>query len=130
MNIKKLQFVITFIVFIASTTLIGQTINVAESLVNKDYTSIKSQLANELDVCIMDDTQINNKEETMSRISGFFSDKVISKYEVLHKGANNGSGSKYDVYKLILPNRNIRAFVYFENEGDKMLIHEIRFDKF
>ena len=60
-----------------SSVLSAQDINVAKALQAKDYASIDGSLAAELDLCIMDDTQINTKSEAMLRIKSFFNSKEI-----------------------------------------------------
>ncbi len=85
---------------------------------------------NEIDLCIMDDTQINTKAEALQRLTSFSKSKDFQKIEELHNGKSGQLGSTYNVYKITTPNEVLRAFVYFEGESSSLLIKEVRIDKF
>lgn len=121
------------VMLIASILTIGsyaQNTSIAEMLKSKDYGSVTALMADELDLCLMDDTQINTKNEAIGRIKKFISANPIDKYETLHIGEEDDTGSKYNVYKLVMNDKIVRAFVYFEVESSKSYIKELRFDKF
>ena len=122
--------VVMFIAVVLSITSYAQNGSVAEILKNKDFGSVSVLMADELDLCIMDDTQINSKDEALKRIKRFIASNPIDQYETLHIGQADGLGSKYNVYKLVMNDKVIRAFVYFEEENNKSYIKELRFDKF
>lgn len=113
-----------------SISINAQVESIAESLKSKDLTAISRNLADEIDLCVMDDTQINTKEEAIIRIRKFIESNPIQSIETLHKGTSDSKGSSYNVYKISTTDKVIRAFVYYENDGGKQLIKEIRFDKF
>jgi hypothetical protein len=104
--------------------------SVGDIIKARNYTAIEKLLDEEIDLCVMDDTQINTRDEAMDRIKRFLDKNTISKIESLHKGTSDGSGSKYNVFKLHTENGLIRAFIYFESGDNKQRIKELRFDKF
>ena len=128
---KGLQkwILLPILIMITSWGLLGQE-SVIDLLNKGSYDQIKIQLHEEIDLCIMDDTQINTKDEAIDRIKDFIKNNPIQKFENLHKGKSDASGSKYNVYKITSNNKSIRAFVYYENIDGKTTIKEIRFDKF
>lgn len=99
-------------------------------LKDKKYSSIQSMLDEEIDLCVMDDTQINSRAEAMTRIRSFLNTYEIEEIETLHKGKSDSSGSWYNVFKLYTNSGLIRAFVYYESKQGKEFIKELRFDKF
>lgn len=108
--------------------LIGQSLD--SILKIKKYSSIELLLDDEIDLCVMDDTQINNREDAMIRIRSFLDRYNISDIETLHKGTSNSSGSRYYVFKMNTNSGPIRAFVYYESKNKKEYIKELRFDTF
>lgn len=99
-------------------------------LKGKKYHSIELLLDDEVDLCVMDDTQINTRNEAMNRIRTFLDRYNISNIETLHKGTSDSSGSRYNVFKMYTNSGPIRAFVYYESKNKKEYIKELRFDKF
>lgn len=97
---------------------------------DKQYSSIQKLLDEEIDLCVMDDTQINTRQEAMIRIRSFLNTYEIKDIETLHKGKSDSSGSRYNVFKLKTNAGLIRAFVYYESRGGDEFIKELRFDKF
>lgn len=130
MNKGKYRLVFVFLsALLISVSGIAQNIDFIDLLNKNDYTTIQNLLDEEIDLCVMDDTQINSRDEAITRIKKFINTNPIKSYDTLHKGKSDEFGSKYNVYKII-SNVNVRAFVYFEDVGGKVLVKEIRFDKF
>ena len=108
----------------------GQSDEVAKSMTTKDFTKLRTMMSDEIDLCIMEDTQINTIDEAIARISSYLSNKSVSKYEALHSNAKSGAGSTYSVYRLTTSSDELRVFVFYEKEGSSIKISELRIDKF
>ena len=126
---KTTKLLSSFFMFMLFISMNAQG-SVGDIIKAKDYTAIEKLLDDEIDLCVMDDTQINSRSEAMDRIKGFLEKNMISKIESLHKGTSDEEGSKYNVFKLYTDNGLVRAFIYYESEDDKQRIKELRFDKF
>ena len=126
--IKKFGFLAIGMFFLTSS--FGQIRTLPELIKAGDLMTLKSMMADESDLCIMDETQINTQDEAIERIQNFMVANPINSFEVLHKGKSDANASRYNVYKLVSNDKMIRAFVYFEEDGSKSWIKEIRFDKF
>jgi hypothetical protein len=125
---RSKYFICVFFLLFGVNMLIGQSLD--SILKIKKYSSIELLLDDEIDLCVMDDTQINNREDAMIRIRSFLDRYNISDIETLHKGTSNSSGSRYYVFKMNTNSGPIRAFVYYESKNKKEYIKELRFDTF
>lgn len=128
-GIYGLLFVITALLF-SNVSVSGQQVDLIDLLNKQDFPTIHNLLDEEIDLCVMDDTQINSRDEAISRMKNFLQKNPITSYDTLHKGKSDEFGSKYNVYKVITNDQKVRAFVYFEIVDGKTLVKEIRFDKF
>ena len=125
----KSKYLILSLFFLFGTNIIsGQSFDLI--IKGKNYASIENLLDDEIDLCLMDDTQINSRSEAMTRIRSFLNKYTISNIETLHKGTSDSSGSRYNVFKLHTDSGLIRAFVYYESKDRNEFIKELRFDKF
>ncbi len=91
---------------------------------------IESYLYDEVDLCIKDDQQLNNKGKAFARLKTFLASHIVEKVEPMHNGASKGKSSEYKVAKLTTKNGIYRLFVYSENTRGKTLVKEVRIEKF
>lgn len=125
---KSIYLFCTLFLLLGSSLLSGQSFDVI--IKEKQYSSIQKMLDEEIDLCVMDDTQINTRNEAMTRIRSFLNTYDIKDIETLHKGKSDSTGSWYNVFKLNTTSGLIRAFVYYESIEGAEYIKELRFDKF
>lgn len=137
---SKKYYLVLIVVFINLFNVSGQkpaaTINQANiqqfftALEKANLEGIEVLLNEEIDLCIKDDQQINEKTEAINRLKSFLSSHTIKSVSSLHQGANKGSKSEYKVAKLITDKEVFRLFIYTEKVNKEIKINEIRIDKF
>lgn len=96
----------------------------------KDFVTIESYLAPEIDLCIKDLPEINLKSDALLRMKNFISAEDVKSVEEIHQGTSKLRSSGYKVAKLTTSKGVYRLFVYSENSGKSLRVKEVRVDKF
>src|SRR5690606_19125154 len=66
-----------------------------------DYKLMQDYMADNINLCIIDDVQYNSKTQAISRIKGILSNNSVVSLSPIHVGAAKESKSTYKVAKLV-----------------------------
>ncbi len=128
---KKIFFFAAFIFIVFNNRLLAQSpSDFFKAVGASNYSLLESYLNEEVDLCIVDDQQLNKKEKAIVRIKNFFNSHIVEKVEPLHTGSSRGKNSAYKMAKLVTKNGIFRLFVYSEQSGGKVSVKEVRIEKF
>lgn len=94
-----------------------------------DYKLMQDYMADNINLCIIDDVQFNSKSQAISRIKNILNNNQIVSLSPIHVGAAKESKSTYKVAKLVTSKASYRLFVYSEKTGSNWKVVEVRFDK-
>ena len=129
-NMQKQLIIIQFFL-LAVIGLRAQSVDqFISSLGKSDYLTIESYLDNKLDLCVRDQQRFVSRSEAMNTIRNFFTNHTPKSIEPIHQGGSRQLGRNYKLAKLTTTNGVFRVFIYTENEGNKVVVKELRFEVF
>lgn len=97
--------------------------------ISKGDTMVLSQYFDEsVEIAILDDENIYNKNEAIEAMKGFFATYTPKAFSQVHKGSSPGN-SEYCIGNLVTDKATFRVYIYLAKKGDATIIQELRFDK-
>jgi hypothetical protein len=90
-------------------------------------TDMDRYLSNTAELTIGNSLRVNDKENVISSLGKFFTDKKSNGFTVNHKGNRDESG--FIIGTLNTADGDYRVNCYFKRLQNKYIIHQIRIDK-
>lgn len=120
---------ISLFLILASFTMNAQMSDVYSAIRSGNATALSSHFEDMLEVCILEDQSLYSKSEATSMISNFFQKNKPSGFKEMHQGSSKGKDSKYTIGQLETSNGSYRVYIFATQQGNKVSIQEIRFDR-
>ena len=102
---------------------------ITKAIQSGDVGTLSTYLDETVEISILDEEDIYDKEEAIDLLSEFFSQNRPSAYSAVHQGRSKGADAQYCIGELIAGSNKYRVYVYTIEEGGKTLIQELRFDR-
>ncbi len=101
--------------------------DVVEGIKNGNASQVSRFFDNTVELAFPDKSNSYSKSQAELVLRDFFSNNIVRKFEVIHKGDN--SGSQYCIGTLETRNGIYRTTFFLKQKGDKQLLQELRFEK-
>lgn len=100
-----------------------------DALKNQEMDSAASYFGQELNLCIGDFEDLVSSSTAKQKVSRFLNEHSPLSYSIKHQGNSKGGNSSYFVVDLKTTNGQYRLFAYFDEEGNRNKITELRIEK-
>jgi len=100
---------------------------VVNAIKNGNASLLSKYFDNTIEITITDKSNTYSKSQGELVLKDFFTNNVVSKFEVVHKGEN--SGAQFIIGTLSTKNGDYRTTIYLKQKGEKQILQEIRFEK-
>lgn len=106
----------------------GSLSQITSAIGNGDATALGPYFDSNVELSILDDVDIFDKGEAVSKVKQFFASHKPSGYSLVHEGTSKGKDSRYVIGKLETNTGSYRVYLYLKATGGKEIIQELRFD--
>ncbi|MFK7806821.1 MAG: DUF4783 domain-containing protein [Saprospiraceae bacterium] len=121
------------IVFLATSSLFFNSDQgldgITKAMKSGDATALSQYFDSDIELTILNDIDILNKQSAKQEIASFFKKNAPSGYAQLHQGTSKGQRGQYSIGNLTTSNGKFRVYIYMKVEGGKYLIQELRFEE-
>lgn len=100
-----------------------------DALSQKQIDKAATYFGSELNLCIGDFENIVSAATAKQKIDRFFMEHSPLSYSVKHQGNSKGGNSSYFVVDLKTSDGQYRLFTYFDEQGNRNKITELRIEK-
>lgn len=102
---------------------------ISKAMKSGDATALSQYFDNDLELTILSNVDILNKQSAKKEIEAFFKKNPPSGYAQLHQGTSKGQQGQYSIGNLTTQNGKFRVYIYMKVDGGKHLIQELRFEE-
>lgn len=107
----------------------GNLEGISKAMRTGDANALSSYLDSDVELTILDDVNILDKQAAKKAIDSFFKANKPTGYSQVHKGTSKGQKGQYSIGNLTTERGKFRVYIYLDVQGDKQLIQELRFEK-
>jgi hypothetical protein len=100
-----------------------------DALKNQDMESAVKYFGREMNLCIGDFEEVVSSSSAKQKIGRFLNEHAPLSYSIKHQGNSKGGNSSYFVVDLQTASGPYRLFAYFDEEGKRNKITELRIEK-
>ena len=121
-----------FLILLTSINLFSSGISeerqeLAKALATGDATTIAAYFDQNVEVCLLDQTQLLNANQAKNLLEEFFTKNSPSSYQQIHKGDSRGTSS-YTIGLLTTQTGVYRIYLYYTLDHSVIRIKELRVD--
>lgn len=110
------------------TTLANPFDNVVKALNSGKTESLSPYFAGMVDISLPGKADSYSKSQASVILKSFFSKNHVNSFKVIHKGTSK-KGDHYGIGNLNTSNGNYRVTFFFRQDGNSVVLQEIRFKK-
>ncbi len=124
---KTLLFLLPFWAMIASDN--PNLAPITHAMSNGDAATVGSYMDANIEMSLLGKQDLYNKSQAIQALNDFFGRNKPRSFNAGHAGSSKGNNSHYTTGDLTTSSGNFRVYLYYNTEGDKVIIKEIRIEK-
>jgi hypothetical protein len=124
---KTLLFLLPFWAMIASDN--PNLASITKAFSNGDAATVGSYMDANIEMSLLGKPDLYNKNQATQALNDFFGKNKPRNFNAGHAGSSKGNNSHYTTGDLTTHNGNFRVYLYYNTDGDKVIIKEIRIEK-
>ena len=126
MVMKKAMILITGLLIWTGAAL-GQA-SLKQAFESENGSAFSNLFDSKVDMYVMGKEQRLSKGDAVKTMDNFFASNHVNSFKLVHSGESRGQGSNYEIHQLQTDKRTYRVYVYYNSEGGKKLINELRIE--
>ncbi|MEO0041300.1 MAG: hypothetical protein RL329_748 [Bacteroidota bacterium] len=124
---KTLLFLVPFWAMIVSDN--PNLASITKAMSNGDATAIGMYMDANVEMNLAGKQDFYNKNQAVQALNDFFTKNKPRNFNAGHVGSSKGNNSHYTTGDLATAGGNFRVYLYYNTDGEKVIIKEIRIDK-
>ena len=124
---KTLLFLLPFWAMIARDN--PNLASITKAMSNGDATAVGTYMDANIEMSLLGKQDFYNKSQAIQVLNDFFGKNKPRSFNTGHAGSSKGNNSHYTTGDLTTSGGNFRVYLYYNTDGDKVILKEIRIEK-
>lgn len=116
------------VMLLTGTYAIGQG-SLKQAFEEENSGAFTNLLDTKVDLYILGKEKYLSQAEAVKTLDAFFASHSVKGFKLVHSGESRGQGSNYQIHQLQTDKGTYRVYSYYDSEGGKKLISELRIEQ-
>lgn len=123
---KRILYLLPVIAILSAFHIMAGIDDVVAGIRSGNASTVAKYFDNNVEISTPDKSNSYSKSQAELVLKDFFANNPVKSFEVIHKGANDGS--EYCIGTLVTKSGSFRTTIFMKKKGDNQFLQELRFE--